>query len=115
MAHAEENHLIREIVYKAEGTKEETQRVMTYVALKKKPQEAKIKEPKNLKRPKRRELLTRKQTIHLHRFHSHVHHDNIKSVVKKKKMWDENTIKARDDLTRCGLMQLNIAGCPVQG
>ena len=49
MAQAEENYLIREIVYRAEWTKEETQRVVTHIALEKKPQVEKIKEPKNLK------------------------------------------------------------------
>ena len=38
MAQAEENYLTREIVYRAEWTKEETQRVVAYIALEEKPQ-----------------------------------------------------------------------------
>ena len=88
-------------MYRAEWTKEETQRVVAYIALEEKPQVEKIKEPKNLKRPRRREPLTRKQIIHLHQALGHTHPDKIKDMVKKTKMWDENTIKAIDNLTQC--------------
>ena len=101
MSQAEENYLTREIVYRAEWTKEETQRVVAYIALEENPQVEKIKEPKNLKRPRRRKPLTRKQIIHLHQALGHAHPDKIKDMVKKTKMWDENTIKAIDDLTQC--------------
>ena len=61
----------------------------------------KIKEPKNLKRPRQREPLTRKQIIHLHQALGHAHPDKIRDLVKKTKMWDNNTINAIDDLNRC--------------
>ena len=93
MAQAEENYLIRETVHRA--------RVVTFIALEKKPQIEKIKEPKSLKRQRMREPLTRKQIIHLHKALGHAHPDKIKEMVKKTRMWDEKTITAIEDLTQC--------------
>ena len=71
MAQAEENYLIREAVYRAKWTKEETQRIVTYIAREKNPRVEKIKEPKKLKMQKIKEPLTRKQIIHLHQALGH--------------------------------------------
>ena len=61
----------------------------------------KIKEPGRLRKPGRKKPLTREQIIHLHQALGHVHPDKIKDMVKKAKMWDDNTIKAIDDLNQC--------------
>ena len=99
-------------MHKAEWTKEKTQRVVTDIALKKKFQVEKIKKPKNLKKPKKKEPLTRKQTTHLHKALGQAHPDNIENVVKKTKMWDENTIKAIDDLIQCGVCAVGHSRLP---
>ena len=88
-------------MYKAEWTQEEIQKVVAYVALEKNPQVEKIKEPRILKRSKRKKPLNRQQIIHLHQALGHIHPDKIKDLVKKTKMWNNNTINAIDDLNRC--------------
>ena len=101
MSQAEESYLTREIVYRAEWSEEEIEKIVAYVALENEPQMERIKDPKGLRRPRRREPLTRNQIIHLHQALGHAHPDKIKEMVKKTKMWDDNTIKAIDDLAQC--------------
>ena len=79
----------------------EIQKVVASVALEKKTEMEKIKEPGKLRKPGRRKPLTRDQIIHLHQALGHIHPDKIKDMVKKTKMWDDNTLKAIDDLNRC--------------
>ena len=101
MSQAEENYFTREMVYKAEWTKEETQKVVAYVAREKNPRVEKIRKPGNLKRPRERKPLTKEQIIHMHQALCHVHPDKIRDMVKKTKRWDNNTIDAIDDLIQC--------------
>ena len=81
MAQAGENYPIRESEDRAKWTKEDTQRAVTHIALEKKSQVEKI--------------------IHLHQTLDHAHPDKIENVVKKIKMWGENTVKAINDPTQC--------------
>ena len=101
MSQVEESHLTKDFVHRAKWTKEEVQKIVAYVALEKKPEMEKIKEPGKLRKPGKRKPLTRDQIIHLHQTLGHIHPDKIKDMVKKTKMWDDNTLKAIDDLNRC--------------
>ena len=101
MSQAEENFFTREMVCKAEWTQEEIQKVVAYVALEKKPQTEKIKKPGILKKPKGKKPLNKQQVIHLHQSLGHIHPNKVKDLVKRTKMWNNNTINAIDDLNRC--------------
>ena len=59
MSQVEESYLTREIVYRAEWNKEETEKIVAYVALEDEPQMERIKEPEGLRKPRRKEPLTR--------------------------------------------------------
>ena len=86
-------NIIRKTVYRAKWTKDETQRLATYMAKEKNPWVEKIKETKKLKTQKMGEPLIRKQITHLHQAHGHAHPDRIRDMAKKTRMWDKNTIK----------------------
>ena len=113
MSQAEENFFTREMVYKAEWTQKEIQKVVAYVALEKKPKVEKIKKPGTLKRPRGKKPLKKQQVIHLHQSLGHIHPDKVKDLVKRTKMWNKNTLNAIDDL---GVkhVQLNVAKCQTQ-
>ena len=99
MSQAEENFFTREMVYKADWTQEEIQKVVAYVALEKKPQMEKIKKPGILKKPKGKKPLNKQQVIHLHQTLGHIHPDKIKDLV--------TSIGVR-------YVQLNVAKCLTQ-
>ena len=56
MSQVEENRLTNDFVQQANWTKEETRKVVAYVAMEKKPKMEKIKEPGKLKEPGKRKL-----------------------------------------------------------
>ena len=109
MPQAEENYFTREMVYKAEWTKEETQKVVAYVAREKNPRVEKIKKPGKLKRPRERKPLTKEQIIHMHQALGHAHPDKIRDLVKKT---TPSTLLLTSFSAR--YLQLNTAGCPTQ-
>ena len=93
--------LTKDFVHRAKWTKEEVQKIVAYVAMEKKPEMEKIKEPGKLRKPGKRKLLTKDKIIHLHQTMGHLHPNKIKDLVKETKMWDNNTLKAIDDLNHC--------------
>ena len=101
MSQVEENHLTKDFVQKANWTKEEARKVVAYVAMEKKPKMEKIKEPGELREPGKGKPLTKDKIIHLHQTMGHLHPNRIKDLVKETKMWDNNTLKAINDLNHC--------------
>ena len=101
MSQAEENFFTREMVSKADWSQEETENVIAYIARERRPQIEKMKRPGILKKHKEKKPLSKQQVIHLHQSLGHIHPDKVKGLVKRTKMWNNNTINAIDDLNQC--------------
>ena len=101
MSQTEENHFMREMVSMADWSQEETEKVIAYIAKEKRPQIDKIKRPGILKKYKGKKPLSKQQVDHLHQSLGHIHPEKVKGLVKRTKMWNNNTMSAIDDLNRC--------------
>ena len=113
MSQAEENHFMREMVNTADWSQEETEKVIAYIAKEKRPQVDKIRRPGILKKYKEKKPLSKQQVNHLHQSLGHIHPEKVKGLVKRTKMWNNNTMNAIDDLNRCKICAVECNKKPV--
>ena len=101
MSAQEENLLTRNILNTANWSQEENQRVVAYIARQEEADITKIKEPEKIPRPRRTEPLTKAQIVRLHQALGHANKDKIMTMVKATKLWNNETIRAIEDLADC--------------
>ena len=98
MSQVEENHFTKEIVSKADQHRKEIETAMIQVAREKKPRTEKTKRPEMLKTHKK--PLGKQQVIHPHQSSDHIFSEKVKGSARRKKMRNNNTVNAIDDLNR---------------
>ena len=105
MSRQEDELLIRDIVDIGikEWSDQEVDNIITYIASEDQPDISKIRAPEkiNNKNNKINKFLTKKQINHVHQALGHVHSKTLRDMVKRTKLYDDNTLKAIEDLKNC--------------
>ena len=101
MSVQEENLLTRNILDSVEWSLEENQKVVAYIAREEDADITKIRKPEEISKQKKSTPLTRAQIIRLHQALGHASKDKIKDMVKRTKLWNNETLQAIEELANC--------------
>ena len=102
MSEAENNLLTREITARADWTDSQIQNIVTYIASEENNIDVrKIKKPERIRKTKMKEPLSRQQVFRLHQTLGHINKDRLKEMIMKTKFWNEETIKAVEEVENC--------------
>ena len=101
MSEEEDKLLVREMVDKADWSDSEVESIITYLAAERQPDITKIKSPHKINKQKADGPLTKQQVIHVHQALGHVHRNTLRDMVKKTKLWNNDTLRFIEELEDC--------------